>query len=174
MRGLLLGVLLLLPATAFAVDQRALLSLSINSEDRGEAPVLLRDEEIYLRVEDLEAARLAVPLGRRIEVAGDRYVLLSSLAPEITGTFDEERLQVTLVAPAALFRTTVTQLAAQKPEGFRIARDPSAYLNYALQSTDLQPPDVFLETGLRLAFILAAFFREHPYEIGEDDRAPDD
>ena len=150
MRGLLLGVLLLLPATAFAVDQRALLSLSVNSEDRGEAPVLLRDEEIYLRVEDLEAARLVVPLGRRIEVAGDRYVLLSSLAPEITGTFDEERLQVTLVAPAALFRTTVTQLAAQKPEGFRIARDPSAYLNYALQSTDLQPPDVFLETGLRL------------------------
>ena len=72
-----------------------------------------------------EAARLAVPLGRRIEVAGDRYVLLSSLAPEITGTFDEERLQVTLVAPAALFRTTVTQLAAQKPEGFRIARDPT-------------------------------------------------
>ena len=93
MRGLLLGVLLLLPATAVAVDQRALLSLSINSEDRGEVPVLLRDEEVYVRVEDLEAARLAVPLGRRIEVAGDRYVLLSSLAPEITGTFDEEKLQ---------------------------------------------------------------------------------
>jgi outer membrane usher protein len=146
----LIGLLAVGSAPAHAADQRALLTLRVNAEARGEVPALLRNEELYLRVQDLEEARLHLPSGNRIHAADDTYIRLSSLAPEITYSFDEEALRIDVTASPMLFGTTVANLAAKKPEGFRVSTDTSAFLNYALQSFDFAAPDVFLDGGLSL------------------------
>lgn len=150
MRWLLVGLaLLLLPCPAHATDQRALLTLTVNASAVGEVPILLRDDDLYVRVHDLEeTTRLRLPLGHRIEFLGDTYVRLGSLAPEVTYAFSEEALRVDVTAPPTLFGTTTAQLAATKPEGFRIATDTSAYLNYAVESLDFGLPSGAVETGL--------------------------
>jgi len=122
--------ILALAGSADAADQRALLTLTVNTTSVGEVPVLLRDDELFVRVHDLEdTTRLRLPLGERIDFAGDTYVGLSSLAPEISSTYSEENLRVDVTAPAALFMATTAQLAATKPEGVRISSDTSAYVN---------------------------------------------
>jgi outer membrane usher protein len=141
--------LLLLACPTHAADQRALLTLTVNASAVGEVPVLLRDDDLYVRVRDLEeTTRLRLPLGSRTELLGDTYVLLGSLAPEVTYVFSEEKLRVDVTAPPTLFGTTTAQLATKKPEGFRISTDTSAYLNYAVESLDFGLPSGAVETGV--------------------------
>ena len=150
MRWLLCGLaFLLLACPAHAADQRALLTLTVNASTVGEVPVLLRDDDLYVRARDLEETTgLRLPLGSRIEFLGDTYIRLGSLAPEVTYEFSEEQLRVDVTAPPTLFGTTTAQLATQKPEGFRIATDTSAYFNYAVESLDFRLPSGAVETGV--------------------------
>jgi outer membrane usher protein len=143
--------ILALAGSADAADQRALLTLTVNTTSVGEVPVLLRDDELFVRVHDLEdTTRLRLPLGERIDFAGDTYIGLSSLAPEIRYTYSEENLRVDVTAPAALFLATTAQLAATRPEGFRISSDTSAYVNYAVERVDFGIPSAVVEAGVSL------------------------
>ena len=135
-----------------AADQQALLTLTVNTTRIGEVPVLFRDDELFVRVHDLEdTTRMRIPVGSRLDFAGDTYVMLASLAPEITFEYSEEKLRVDVTAPPTLFGTTSAQMAATKPEGFRISTDASAYLNYAFESVDFRLPSAVVETGFSLA-----------------------
>jgi outer membrane usher protein len=145
--AILLALGLALAAPASAQDQQAFLTLYGNTKRVGDVLVLLRGPDVYVKVTDLEGTGLHVPQGERLDLQGDTYVRMASLAPTIETQFDEEQLRVVVTAPPELFSTTVTSMAATKPEGFRIATNPSVFLNYAGESSDLKTPALSLESG---------------------------
>ena len=153
-RGVRWAVLILtvwaLATPAWAQNQQAFLTLFVNTKRMGDLVVVLQDDDVYVKVADLEGAGLHVPQGERIDQQGEAYVRMASLAPTITTEFDEEKLRVVVTAPPELFGTTVTNLAATKPDGFRISTTPSAFLNYAVDSTDLGIPTLSLESGVSI------------------------
>lgn len=133
-----------------SAEQRALLTLSINTQERGEVPVIIRDDDVLVRIQDLEQGRLHIPGGTQTVLRPDRYVSLQSLAPEVRYRVDEDALTLAVTAPAALFTPTITRLSAARPENYRISTDTSAYLNYAIREDDLAIPEAFVESAVSL------------------------
>ncbi|MFI5340091.1 MAG: fimbria/pilus outer membrane usher protein [Candidatus Methylomirabilales bacterium] len=145
---LILCTLLVVVSPAYATEQRALLTLLINTQERGEIPVILRDNDVLVRLQDLDQARLHITGGTQTLRGPDRYISLQSLAPEVEYAFNEEALSLAITAPAAFFTPTIARLSAARPENYRISTDTSAYLNYAIRSDDLQIPEGFVESAL--------------------------
>jgi outer membrane usher protein len=139
---LLAILLLLLPAAARALsDQRAVLSLMINTAGKDDTTVVLRGGEVWIPVSDLIAAGLRDFPGRREVLFGASHVLLSSLAPLVQYTLDEEGLALRLTVPAGALPPSLLDLSPGTPKGIIRRHDPSAFLNYALRLTDFRHPD---------------------------------
>ena len=91
------------PQILHAADQRALLELTINEVASGEVSVLLRDADVLIRLKDLQAAGLKTIEGRQEAIRGETYVLLSSVAPQLSFKLDERNLTLNLLAQPAIF-----------------------------------------------------------------------
>ncbi len=83
----------------------------------GDVFVLLRGNDVLVKVDDLEKPGLHVEGGAREKHGEDVLVSLRSLAPQITFVFDERALSLTITADAKLFEGTVLDLRAKRPEG---------------------------------------------------------
>ncbi|MBN1959615.1 MAG: fimbrial biogenesis outer membrane usher protein [Deltaproteobacteria bacterium] len=113
--------------------------MSVNSVPKGEVLIYLLNKDIYLRVNDLLAAGIKETKGTYNIFYGEDMVLLKSLAPKITYTFDEQTLSLSLTAAPDFFAPTTISMRSNRPKDIQYPRDNSLLLNYAIDwsnSTD--------------------------------------
>ncbi len=137
-------------AAIAAEVQRAFLQLVVNQVVVGEIVVLLRQDDVLVRVDDLERARLRRFLGLRETVSGEVYVSLVSLGPDVVFELDEQALALRLTVQPALLGSTVLDLRSGPPPGLVHRQDPSAFLNYAASWLDFRRYSVFGEAGVSI------------------------
>ncbi|HTK29301.1 MAG TPA: fimbria/pilus outer membrane usher protein [Vicinamibacterales bacterium] len=135
-------------ASAAAAGQRAILTVSLNEVDEGDALVVLRDGDALIAVTALERFGLHGFAGRRETANGETVVSLASLAPDVTFVVDERALTLTLTAKPSLFAPAVRSLADGRPPSLKYRRDPSGFLNYAVNARSDGSYDLFGETGM--------------------------
>jgi outer membrane usher protein len=119
-------------------DRPAFLHATINQVDIGDVFVILRKNDVSIKVSDLEKSGMRVEGGRREKQGEDFLVSLQSLAPKLVFVFDERGLSLTITADVALFGGAVLDLRAKRPEGIIYDSAPSLFVNYLVTRTDLQ------------------------------------
>jgi outer membrane usher protein len=142
--------LCLLPKALLAADQRAILDLSINEVKKGEVVVFLQAPDVLVRVKDLEAAGLKSFAGRRENISGDDYVLLGSLAPQVSFKLDERDLTLSLTAQPSLLGYNLLEIEPNKPPDIIYSEDASGFLNYSVNLRDFKRTDAFGEFGITI------------------------
>jgi outer membrane usher protein len=145
--GLVLGLALLVPAVA-AEEQRAILRLVVNDVPGGDLIVFLRADDLLVKVADLEKAGLTGFTGRRETIAGEAYVSLVSLTPDVAYQLDEKAAAVRLTAQPALLPTRVLEFGTGRPQGIVYRHDASAFLNYGATTVNFDRFAVFAEGGV--------------------------
>ncbi len=126
------------PDVASTEDKPAFLRATVNQVDIGDVLVILRGDDLIMKVTDLEKAGMRVEGGRRERQGEDRLVSLRSLAPKVTFVFDERGLTLTITADPKLFGVVVFDLRAKRPEGIIYDSTPSLFVNYRVGRSDLQ------------------------------------
>ena len=142
-------VLLMIQAAAVA-DERAIVTLIVNETAYGDALVILRQGDVWLRVQALEAAGLRGFAGRRLVIDGEPHVAAASLAPAVTAVFDEVALTLSLVAAPTLFAATTLTIGDARPADLVYSRTPSAFLNYSGTWQSTTGVSAFGEGGVSL------------------------
>jgi outer membrane usher protein len=136
-------------AGAHAAGQRAIFDLAVNQQPKGEVFVYLQGQDVYARVSDLRDAGLgSLDRGYTIRVQGDEFVLLSSLAPNITYQVDETTFVLQLTTRSALLGTTTLNLGFGRPAEMTYSDNTSAFVNYAVHLHDFNSVDAFWEGGV--------------------------
>jgi outer membrane usher protein len=148
--GLGLGWLLTLTATEAvgAQDRLALVDLQLNAQNKGEIAVVLRGSEILAKVADLTSAGVKSLGGKHEKIRGDEFVILGSLAPDVTYKFDDTTLLLALTAKPELLGEEKVNLGSAKPASISYADRPSAFLNYAFNLRQFSKFDGFIESGI--------------------------
>src|SRR5215475_4108682 len=142
--------LFLFPKALLAADQRAILELSINEVKKGEVVVFLRESDVLVRVKDLEAAGLKSFAGRRENISGDDYVLLNSLAPQVSFKLNDRDLTLNLTAQPAVLGYNLIEIQPNKPPDIVYSEDTSGFLNYSFNLRDFKRTDAFGEFGITI------------------------
>jgi outer membrane usher protein len=147
-----LGYLLvsLQPAVLRAADQQAILELKINEIKKGEVSVLLRDTDVLVRLKDLQAAGLKALPESYETIRGEPFVLVSSLAPQVTFNVDEKDLTLNLIAQASILGFNRLDVQPNRPSGIGYSEDASGFVNYLLSLRDFQHTTAFSEAGITL------------------------
>jgi outer membrane usher protein len=141
-------VIALLPTVLGAADQRAILELKVNEVKKGEVSVLLRGADVLVRLKDLQAAGLKELPDRHETIRGEPYVLLSSLAPQVTFKVDEKDLTLNLIAQASIMGFNRFDVQPNRPAGIGYSEDPSGFVNYSLSLRDFKYSAAFSEAGI--------------------------
>ncbi len=145
----LLVTLGLISSWAHAEGQRAMFDLTVNQQHKGEVVVSFQGQDVYARVSDLRDAGLgSLGSGHTIRIQGDEFVLLASLAPDITYQVDETAFVLQLTARGALLGTTTLNLGLGRPAGMTYSDNASAFVNYAVHLHDFNSVDAFWEGGV--------------------------
>jgi outer membrane usher protein len=135
------------PSAAPAVCQ-----LVLNERRAGDLTVFVLSDDVWIATADLEKLGLTWQFpSSRTPTRG--YVSLNSLAPHISGTFNDRDVTLTLTASAGAF-TNVTS-AGQAPATVTRTRPFSAFLNYATTVRTGGRPAVTGELGMT---VLGRFF----------------
>jgi outer membrane usher protein len=126
---------------------------SVNQVEIGDVLVILRGDDVLMKVSDLEKSGMHVEGGRREKNGEDPMVSLRSLTPKVTFVLDERSLTLTLTADSSLFGGSTLDLRAKRPEGIIYDNATSLFVNYSVGRSELQSPDQsrwngFAETGL--------------------------
>jgi outer membrane usher protein len=147
-RTLALMTCALASASAAADTQRALVPLIVNDTDKGTLLALLSDDDVLLRVHDLEEAGLTGFAGRRETRDGDEFVSLASLRSEAKYVLDPQTVTLDLTVPPAWLAKTVVDMRPAHPPGIVYSHDTSGFVNYAFNTRGSAGSDAFIEGGL--------------------------
>src|SRR5579875_902106 len=149
------------PAQAQAKGvKRVFLALFVNEVDKGHILAVLENQDVWVSVDGLHQAGVQKFAGKQRPVKGENFVLLSSLAPDVTYTFDTQSGTLRLkVAPSLLPATTI-EMRSIRPAGLTYESSPSAFLNYSLNLqnggglSSFITPSLFTESGVSIEGIL--------------------
>jgi outer membrane usher protein len=130
-----------------ASDQRAVLALRVNEVPKGDVIALLRGRDVLVRAEELQKAGVRKFDGNRETIGGLRLVSLLSLAPDILFQLDERDLDLRLTVPPKSLGSTSVDLHTGAPKGMELSRDSSAFVNYAVNTSDFRGISGFGEAG---------------------------
>ena len=153
---IVLAALLHAPAAAAALTsddegpralQPAMLDVTVNRVSQGQTLVLLDGTTIWLDMATLKDMGVTSVTGDRKTWNGRTFVRLASLAPGITGEFDERALTLALTVAPALLPATALDLLSQRPHDIEYKRSPSAFLNYGAFGASSHTGSVSLEAG---------------------------
>jgi outer membrane usher protein len=133
----------------------AFLHATVNQVDIGDVLVILRGDDVAVKVGDLESSGMRVEGGMREKRGEDLLVSLRSLAPQVAFVSDERSLSLTITADSKLFGAAVLDLRAKRPEGIIYDSAPSLFVNYRAGLTNLQSGNGlgwngFAESGLSI------------------------
>ncbi len=151
-----------MPAIGRQEPTRIVVALRLNERLEGDAFVVRADGQLWLRAARLTSLGLTRAAGTRRDFSGESYVSLESLAPGVTFTLDEEKLELRVTAEPALFQPTSVVLQNNRPEGIEYGRATGAFLNYDAAFTDNAAAEdrrtstVTLEGGLSVKGSLAS------------------
>lgn len=151
-------------------DRLAFLRVTVNEIELGDVLVVLRGEDVLVRVADLRKAGMHVDASTHEKRAEGEVVSLRSLSPRVSFTFSEIDLALTIKADPKLFGAVAVDLKTKRPEGIIYASSPSLFANYQLRATDLQDRNsahlsAFTEAGLNHGGLLlynSASYNSHP------------
>lgn len=141
-----------------ATDSPLVVPLTLNQVSRGDVFVVLRQDDVLMRVDDLEKAGLhgatwnqllaasrSAAGSLRIENAD--AVSLRALAPSVRYVFDEASLSLAVDVDPQLLGETAVTMQGSKPSDIIYSRDLSTFFNYSLSSTGFSDVGFFGETG---------------------------
>jgi outer membrane usher protein len=156
--GLRILALLLVLQLAFGVaDSRASeqlipLDLQINGAAGGQITVALRPSDVLASVADLHSAGLLRFSGVRENIGKDEFVSLKSLVQEnITYKLDDVKIRLVLLVPAGDLESVTVDASHAAPRSLQIERARrSAYLDYAVSRSNVQPNSVAYEAGVNV------------------------
>jgi len=136
--------------------KRVFLALFVNEVDKGHILAVLEDQEIWVSVDGLHKAGVQKFTGKQRPVRGESYVLLSSLAPDVTYTFDPHSGELRLTVAPSLLPATTIEMRSIRPEGLSYQSSLSAFLNYSLNLqnggglSSFVTPSLFSESGISM------------------------
>ena len=131
-----------------AADQRALLELRINEIKKGEVTVFLRGTDVLVKVADLQGAGVRAQIGRQELIRDESYVLLNSLAPQVSFKIDERDLSLNLTAQPSILGFTRFDGQANRPARMVYSEDSSGFVNYSVSLRDFKQVSAFTEVGI--------------------------
>lgn len=126
---------------------RAVLELFVDGVDKGAILAVIHGKEILASVPGLKKAGVTTVEGKKETVGGTVFVALSSLAPNITYSYDEAQLVLRLTVKPALLKITKFNLLKTEPKDLVYSEATSGFINYALTSHNLAAPNFFSEQG---------------------------
>jgi outer membrane usher protein len=137
-----------------AQEQRAILGLTVNQVAQGEVFVILRTNDVLVRLSDLEKARLRDLSGIQESINNENYISLASLAPGVSYEFDEKALTLRIIAQPQFLGSTSVNLGNQPSKKIVYSKDTSAFFNYAfnipISEDRLNNYTFFGESGLSI------------------------
>jgi outer membrane usher protein len=147
-------------------DQRTFATIVVNGEQRGEQIVLMKSDGVYVSLAGLRECGLVVPprLGGN---AADRYVNVSTLAPEIVTTFDLNgpTLRLDAATAGSLSQHASISLAQAEHPAREALTARSGYLNYGLHagSAGLSGAEEFTLSDAAKTFFSAGSLDAHGF-----------
>ena len=127
---------------------RAVLAVTVNDRPAGEVQVLMIDDEVWIDLPGLKQLGIKTIFGQRRREYGTVFVAMSTLAPDVAFTFDQDQLELRLKVAPALLGKTILNAAAKAPAPSRTAsRAKGAFVNYAANWRDRGAPRLFAETA---------------------------
>ena len=143
-----------LSAPAFAreseIRQRVLLPITVNQVARGEFLAFLDNDDVLMRVSDLEAMGVKGFSGRRISAPEGELVSLASLAPQVEFALDAESVSLELTTDPRMLGKKTVNLKPGHPDRILYSTDTSAFMNYSVNWRNFSAFDAFAETGVSL------------------------
>ncbi|HEX7479950.1 MAG TPA: fimbria/pilus outer membrane usher protein [Polyangiales bacterium] len=120
--------------------------LIVNHADKGEAVVVMKDDDLYMKRADLLEAGILPLAGRDVQVAGQTLLSLKSVSPPLSYELDEREIVLRITAPPELLPTTAIDLGGT-PAGIVYRRDTAGFFNYAPRVTDAGRVSLYEEMG---------------------------
>jgi len=145
--GLVIGLPLSAAVLETADDGRALVALRVNEVRKGFVMMVVRGTDVLVNVAELEEAGVRGFRGRRETVAGEVYVSLSSLAPDLSFEMDTKTAAIAIQAAPSLFGRRTVDFGSRRPENVEYSTDSSAFLNYSVNWADRGRLSAFGEVG---------------------------
>ena len=136
----------------------ALLQITVNGVDKGNARVILRGNDVLIAVQSLADAGITFAPGTpdvTEVIGGAAYVPAAGLGPRIRVIYDEANLALTVIADPRLLAPTTIDLAGAAPANLEFVDSPSAFLNYGFVSQNGATPTILSEQGVRVGGALA-------------------
>lgn len=131
--------------------QQTFLPLIVNEVPKGEVPVAIDGELVWMPVVELEKAGIKGFAGRRDTMVGAPHVLLNSLAPGIVIRLDMAEVVLYLTAEPSYFDENRVVLQFDRPAGLVLSRSSSGYLNYSATWDQSAGTTGYGEAGLSLS-----------------------
>jgi outer membrane usher protein len=131
-------------------DQRAIFSVRVNEMKSGETDVILRGDDVLVRVKDLRNAGMLAVTGRQQVFRGESYVSLRSLAPLVSYTLDENSLILDLTLTPEAFGENILSGKDNRPEKMEFREATSGFVNYAVNTSDFKSVAAFSEVGVTI------------------------
>ena len=137
---------------AFAAESAdtALLELTVNGVNKGNARVLVRGDQILISLDTLKAAGILETPTKTETIGGLAYVVAGDLAPKIQVAYDQDNLALALTVDPKLLAPTTINLASGAPADLENLSSPSAFINYAISDTDGHTPSFLSEQVARV------------------------
>jgi outer membrane usher protein len=139
---------------AWAADQRAFLTLSVNGVDCGTVMSVLRKSDVLLPLDDLKKAGLSISGGQSETIGTDTFISLASLAPAFRYEFDQKNLTISVTASVSSFRPTNLDIALGAPPDMEFRSDPGGFFNYSVTTTNFDSVSGFFESGVTIDHLL--------------------
>jgi outer membrane usher protein len=131
-------------------DQRAIFSVRVNEIKTGETDVILRGDDVLIRVKDLRNAGMLAVNGRQQIFRGESYVSLKSLAPSVSYRIDENSLTIDLTLTPEAFGENILSGTDNRPKKMEYSEATSGFVNYAVNATDFKSVNAFSEVGVTI------------------------
>ena len=132
------------PVFSFAADP-VVVGINLNFEAKGDFFVLPSDDGDFLvRVEDLKSMGFRAPSGKQTSESGEPYLSLRSIAG-VAFNYNQKNLSLEIsAAPNLLLKRTI-DFSYQKQDTFYYPEESSAFLNYRISHSTLDPANKSLE-----------------------------
>ncbi len=144
------------------------LSVRVNSVSKGEFIGYMGGNRDFLfSPSDLKAMDIVDAEGGLVDIEGAQFVSLRSL-PGVELTFNEKKLSLDIMLPAAMLPRQQKSLGAEQPRMPVQARSPGGFLNYRLAYTDAIHSNGMLNGATELGVNVgqALFLNTHNFTVG--------
>jgi outer membrane usher protein len=120
--------------------------LFVNEVAKGQIIVALKEDDVFVRPQDLREAGIGMISGREEFLFEEQHLSLKSVSPPLTYTLDERAIALRITAPVDLLPHTNLDLGTTPP-GVIYQQDTSGFFNYSARLTDFGQLDVYQEIG---------------------------